>query len=180
MKNYSSDNSGNAGEAKAHAKYASQAQNIIVEIGVLFGDTTKILLENSNCQVFGIDPIIPDSMNEHLIGNVEKINELNIKFSRFNFIRDYSFNVAKIWNKPIDYIFIDGDHIYEAVKQDFNDWFPFVKQGGIIAFHDSASNRGGPSYWGGPSKFVDEILHDTRLEYLETINALTVFKKKII
>lgn len=177
IKNYLSDNSGNAGEQRAHAKYASQAQDVVVEIGVLFGDTTKVLLDNTKCLVYGIDPIIPDSMNDQLIGNVEKINQLKLAYSNFTFIQDYSYNVVKVWSKPIDYIFIDGDHKYDAVKQDFNDWFPLVKQNGIIAFHDSAAFRGGPRYWEGPSKFVDEILNDTRLEYLETINCMTIFKK---
>jgi predicted O-methyltransferase YrrM len=176
IKNYLSDNSGNAGEQRAHIKYASQAKDIIVEIGVLFGDTTKILLNNSNCLVYGIDPIIPDSMDEKLIGSVEKINELKVN-SRFIFIQDYSYNVIKDWKQLIDYIFIDGDHKYNAVKKDFNDWFPFIKQNGIIAFHDSALYRGGPRWWEGPSQLADELLKDNRLEYLETISAMTIFKK---
>ena len=177
IKNYLSDNSGNVGEAKAHIKYALQAQDAIVEIGVLFGTTTKILLDNSKCLVYGIDPIIPDSMDDKLIGSVEKINELRVNNSRFIFIQDYSYNVIKNWKQLIDYIFIDGDHRYDAVRQDFNDWFPHVKQSGIIAFHDSALYRGGPRWWEGPSRLADELLKDSRLEYLETINAMTIFKK---
>jgi len=177
IKNFLSDNSGNAGEERAHAKYAMQAQDVIVEIGVLFGEKTKILLDNSKCLVYGIDPIIPDSMDDKLIGSAEKIDELKSKYSKFIFIQDYSFNVVRTWDKPIDYIFIDGDHRYDAVKRDFNDWFPYVKQSGIIAFHDSALYRGGPRWWEGPSQLADELLRDGRLEYLETINAMTIFKK---
>ncbi len=36
----------------------------------------------------------------------------------------------------IDFLFIDGDHTYEGVKQDFEMYEKFVKKGGIIAFHD--------------------------------------------
>lgn len=36
----------------------------------------------------------------------------------------------------IDFLFIDGDHSYEGVKQDFEIYAPFVRPGGIIAFHD--------------------------------------------
>lgn len=35
-----------------------------------------------------------------------------------------------------DFLFIDGDHSYKGVEQDFKDYSPFVKKGGIIAFHD--------------------------------------------
>lgn len=37
---------------------------------------------------------------------------------------------------PIDFLFIDGDHSYEGVKADFDDYAPFVRAGGIVAFHD--------------------------------------------
>lgn len=177
-KNYQSDNSQTAGEILAHAKYAAQAEKIVVEIGVLFGDTTKVLLENTKCWVFGIDPIISDSMNSSLIGSVEKITKLKETYANFIFVHDYSFNVVKTWKEPIDYIFIDGDHNYEAVKQDFNDWYPHVKAGGIIALHDSACNRGGPMYWPGPSRLADELINDERLEYVETVHTMTVFKKR--
>jgi len=35
-----------------------------------------------------------------------------------------------------DFLFIDGDHTYEGVKQDWLDYKHFVKPGGWIAFHD--------------------------------------------
>lgn len=177
MKNYNADVSP-GGELRAHVKYANNSKDAIVEIGVLNGQTTRILLENSTCEVYGIDPIIPDSMNSSLIGNINLINNLSLEFKeRFTFIKDYSFNVVKNWDKKIDYIFIDGDHLYEAVKIDFEDWYPFVKNGGIVAFHDSSANRGGPDYWPGPSKLADELLNDERLDYIETIGTMTIFKK---
>ncbi len=36
----------------------------------------------------------------------------------------------------LDFLFIDGDHSYEGVKKDFEHYSPFVRQGGMIAFHD--------------------------------------------
>ena len=38
--------------------------------------------------------------------------------------------------KQLDILFIDGDHSYEGVKQDFEMYSPLVKKKGIIAFHD--------------------------------------------
>lgn len=38
--------------------------------------------------------------------------------------------------KPLDYLFIDGDHTYDGVKRDFELYGPLVRGGGIIAFHD--------------------------------------------
>jgi predicted O-methyltransferase YrrM len=43
----------------------------------------------------------------------------------------------------IDLIFIDGDHSYEACKADIAAWAPFVKHGGVMAFHDFGSRADG-------------------------------------
>lgn len=37
---------------------------------------------------------------------------------------------------PFDFIFVDADHTYEGVKQDFDNYFPMLADGGIMAFHD--------------------------------------------
>jgi predicted O-methyltransferase YrrM len=39
-------------------------------------------------------------------------------------------------DKQIDFLFIDGDHSVEAVRNDWADYSPMVRRGGVIAFHD--------------------------------------------
>lgn len=51
-------------------------------------------------------------------------------------IQGHSSEVAKTWNKPIQLLFIDGSHQYEHVLSDFNEFFPHVISGGIVALHD--------------------------------------------
>jgi cephalosporin hydroxylase len=36
----------------------------------------------------------------------------------------------------LDVLFIDGDHSYEGVKADFNNYSPLVREGGFTVFHD--------------------------------------------
>src|SRR4051812_37720157 len=43
----------------------------------------------------------------------------------------------------VDFVFIDGDHSYDACKADIEAWTPFVKPGGVIAFHDFGSRADG-------------------------------------
>jgi predicted O-methyltransferase YrrM len=43
---------------------------------------------------------------------------------------------ATLNGAPVDFLFIDGDHTYEGVKQDYEMYSPLVRMGGIIAFHD--------------------------------------------
>jgi predicted O-methyltransferase YrrM len=42
----------------------------------------------------------------------------------------------------LDFLFIDGDHTYEGVREDFNMYSPLVRTGGLIAFHDIAQSGG--------------------------------------
>ncbi len=39
-------------------------------------------------------------------------------------------------SEKLDVLFIDGDHTYAGVKQDFELWAPLVKAGGRVIFHD--------------------------------------------
>lgn len=41
----------------------------------------------------------------------------------------------------LDLLFIDGDHSYEGVKQDFLSYSPLVRKGGWITFHDIIPDR---------------------------------------
>ena len=38
--------------------------------------------------------------------------------------------------RPLDFLFIDGDHSYEGVARDFELYAPLVRPGGLIALHD--------------------------------------------
>jgi cephalosporin hydroxylase len=40
--------------------------------------------------------------------------------------------------RPVDFLFIDGDHTYDGVKRDFELYSPLVARGGMIGFHDIA------------------------------------------
>jgi len=43
--------------------------------------------------------------------------------------------------KQIDLLFIDGDHSYEGVKQDYEMYSPLVRKGGVIVFHDICEHK---------------------------------------
>src|SRR6266576_2039600 len=63
-------------------------------------------------------------------------------------------------DEPLDYLFIDADHTYAGVKQDFQMYAPLVRSGGMIAFHDIAVHRPGSDC--EVKRFWDEIKHHYR------------------
>jgi cephalosporin hydroxylase len=77
------------------------------------------------------DKLIPIEGSSHSEEVVEKVKSLFPK-------------------RDVDFLMIDADHSYWAVKQDYTNYYSLVKPGGWVVFHDS---------FGIPSvkKFVDEI-----------------------
>jgi len=69
----------------------------------------------------------------------------------------------------IDLLFIDGDHSEVATKNDIVAWLPFVKHGGIIAFHDFTSNHGVPQavWWAIKQSCFSELIgvHGTTIAF---------------
>ena len=62
--------------------------------------------------------------------------DLNIKLYQKTF--DAARSTFK--NKSIDLLHLDGSHDYESVRNDVDNWFPKVKDGGVILMHDVAVN----------------------------------------
>ncbi len=50
-------------------------------------------------------------------------------------------------DESIDLLHIDGLHTYEAVKEDFDNWYSKVKPGGIILFHDIEARQSDFGVW---------------------------------
>jgi predicted O-methyltransferase YrrM len=155
------------------ARYATQAEKTIVEIGAAFGASSSILALHSGpgVTVHSIDPFVTDSIGtfrateERCSANVEQVLRAFDKKSalvRWKLHKGYSYDVVANWNILVDMIFIDGDHRYEAVRKDFDDWFPHVRSGGFVLLHDSRRLPGQPDNvfrrgWPGPTQLACEL-----------------------
>jgi cephalosporin hydroxylase len=57
--------------------------------------------------------------------------------------------------RPVDFLFVDGDHTYEGVCADVELYLPLVRPGGIAAFHDVSPNR--VPWTEGAARFWEEF-----------------------
>ena len=114
-----------------------------IEIGSFAGESAQIFIKTNVFQkLYCIDPWkngydetdIASEQNEQ----AQKI--FNQKFKdekRIIKIKDYSFNVIdKFSDESIDFIYIDGNHQYQFIKKDIQNYFNKIKKGGIISGHD--------------------------------------------
>ena len=64
--------------------------------------------------------------------------------------------ISKFEDSSLDFVFIDGSHEYEDVKEDIKAWLPKVKPGGILAGHDYYIE--GTDWFPGVKQAVNEEL----------------------
>ncbi len=51
-------------------------------------------------------------------------------------LRGLSTEISINFDQPIDLLFVDGDHSYEAVRSDLEVWLPKLKSGALVVLHD--------------------------------------------
>ena len=104
---------------------------------------------------------------------------------KWTLLVDDSHSAALDWKdpEPLDFLYLDGDHRYGPVRRDFEDWQGFVRPGGVILLHDSRRlpdtpenvfNRG----WPGPTRLARELAQDNRVELVEEVFSLSIFRKR--
>ena len=65
----------------------------------------------------------------------------------------------------VDLLFIDGDHAYAGVKQDWEMYSPLVRPGGLVVFHDLAFGRNrDPESLIKAGKVFDEVKGERRTQ----------------
>jgi predicted O-methyltransferase YrrM len=102
---------------------------VYVETGTCDGSTVLTLaLYRPDIQIYTCD--IQDSPKFH-----KAKEESGIK--NITFYNEDSTSLAKRWDKPIDMLFIDtGRHLFPQIFYDFAGWYPWVKPGAPILWHD--------------------------------------------
>lgn len=123
-----------------------------VEIGSYKGRSTWFLAHayeqaGSQWPVVAFDPHL-EGTRDAFLANLERTGIAG----RVEAHAAFSHDAVAAFDRPIGLLWIDGDHTYEGVRRDFEDWFPKLAVGGWLAFHDTVN------HWHGPTRLVRELL----------------------
>lgn len=137
--------------AVAHFTVIAELEpHTIVEIGSYLGKSTVFYAKSLEVlgidgSVTAIDPHTGDRQHLENLG-LEKLTSFEM-FERHLSVTNVSELVRPIvttsheasqsWSQPIDFLFIDGWHSYEAVVEDGHDWVPHMTDRGVVVFDDA-------------------------------------------
>ena len=132
----------------------------MMEIGMRRGGTLYAWcqLANPDATIISVDyhPKVDDA------AVIKRLNGLTRDSQRLHCIRKNSHLpetlqavTEALGDQELTFLFIDGDHSYEGIKQDFEMYAPLVKDGGLIAFHDILESPANPEF--GVPQFWNEI-----------------------
>jgi hypothetical protein len=145
----------------------------MVEIGVFAGESTRIFLGSGKVsKLFAVDPWASDYEQDdgvwHSPVDWDDVydtfqvyqRERNVEVpGSLLALRTTSLDAALLFKRAeLDFVYIDGNHSYRAVKADIEAWRPKIRDGGYIGGHDLS-----PAF---PS--VAQALLDTRIGFGRT------------
>jgi hypothetical protein len=118
---------------------------VTVELGVDYGYSSFIMSINNNGKVYGIDCFDDEKHDIRVYEDYQFVLDVKnkLKLNNLEIIKGYFDDIAKEWEKEIDLLHIDGLHDYKNCKNDCDTWAPFLKENGVIIFHDTVSNPDG-------------------------------------
>ena len=146
----------------------ARGSGVSVEIGSFKGKSTVgLALLNAHYglgTVVSIDPHNAPSVTDPFLGNQKSSFEDFQSALRNAHVtehvevhRESSRDAAQGWNRPIRFLWLDGDHTYAGAKLDFDLFSPYLVDGGMLTLHDTLHEFEGPI-----RVFVEEMLRSDK------------------
>lgn len=141
---------------------------LIVEIGTWKGSNAMGMLDILPIKkIYLVDPYIHyDNYNDYTENDMEDTyNKVVEKFKTFGdkveIIRKTSKDAISLIPDNLDFVYIDGNHDYEYIKEDIHMYYPKLKKGGILGGHDYDYIK-----WPGVTKAVNEFVEKNNLKLM--------------
>ena len=114
-----------------------------IEIGVKVGGHAKAILTSLNIEkLYLIDPwenqiekglVWKNQYNDFLTQAKENLKDI---YDKVEYIKKRSEDASNDTPDNLDFVYIDGNHLYDYVTKDLQLYYPKVKQDGIVGGHD--------------------------------------------
>jgi predicted O-methyltransferase YrrM len=160
---------------------SAKGATCIVELGVYEGVTSRVLRAAMSPvgTLWCVDPFSRDRLGFSYGYGISRREVSQAPNGDVRFIRKFSHEAVQGWTLPIDLVFIDADHSYDAVRQDWENWSPFVRPGGAVAFHDSRHVPGRNEPHLGPIRLANELrlVQGVGFRVAAEVDTLTVFTR---
>ena len=138
-----------------------------VEIGSATGWSAchigMALRENVQGRLYAIDPHRTTNWNDPVAADTLPILQCNLHRCGLEkyveIVQATSAEAARDCTRPIDLLFIDGDHSFEGVKRDWDLFSPHLSAYGVAVFHDATWDLHGT---GRPDMGVPRFLETLR------------------
>jgi len=134
------------------------------EVGVRKGKFSRVLCKaNPDLHMFCVDPWMPyggrkytkekqDGLYEVAQKTLEPYNVTFIRKTSMEGVRDFE-------EGSLDFVYIDGNHLFDFVMEDIIHWSRRVRSGGIIAVHDF--------HYGSNVEVVEAVMAYTRANHID-------------
>ena len=112
----------------------------VVEVGSSHGGALVFYdqIVGADGLVVGVENAPEYAFSVHRTSPFKPISDMNLIEGDSHLWETVDRVEAALKGRPLDFLFIDGDHSYEGAKQDLEMFGPLVRSGGIIGFHDVA------------------------------------------
>jgi predicted O-methyltransferase YrrM len=154
----------------------------LAEIGVWEGGTTRRLrgVMAPDATLVAIDPYPPGRSGLNYQKFIAAAEVAAVRNGTVVWLRQTGAEAARapgVLAAPFDFVFVDGNHTYEGLRQDWEGWSPLIEPGGIIALHDSLLPEGKVD--AGSVRYSNEVVvHDPRFGVVDEVFTLRVLRRR--
>ena len=161
------------GEALYDLAKSCTGRGVIVEIGSWKGKSTICLGLGSRAG-HGVRIVAVDPHADYRFGdfkaNVERAGIADLVTP----VPSLSQDAAAGFDEPIELLFVDGSHVEDDVRTDFDQWVPKVVDGGWVAFHDT-------TWTPGPRRVVGERIYRSKnFKDVRFVPGSTTIARKVV
>lgn len=164
-------------ELLCHLAAESPGGGVYVEIGAFKGKSAAWIMDgielgkkNAKPTLASIDPHGRGTWDEYQ----NTIQQFRLIERGLEVYRDFSAAVGNTWTRPISFLWIDGSHKYEDVKDDIRLFVPHLISGAWVIFDDAAQGK----FPGVEQAIAEDMMTNPGLTYEGTIKDFVLFRKK--